>query len=174
MAANVQRSTHSNGASVSISSFPFLYDIAAHGDIQGLEVTDRGVPVGPFRLDEVRFDASRIHFDRRELLYHRSVHITMVRQASVAVVFRLSNLESSLANQFGVQVTATGSDRVLVTAEGRTLATIDLTKIPIVPLCPVQVTHTGETYTFSCTVSEVPQPVLDALSKAVNKAVNKA
>ncbi len=168
IATDVQRSTHSQSVDVSISSFPFLYDVAADGRIPRVIVTDTGVPAGPFRIDQVRLDASGVYFARSELLDRHSVRITQVSRATVAIVARLSGLESSLANRLNVQVTAAGSDRIRVTADGYTVATVNLTKIPIVPQCPLNFTHDGDSYTFSCTVSPVPPPVLAALSKAAS------
>lgn len=168
IATDVQQSTHSRSASVGISSFPFLYDIAAEGRIGQVTVTDSGVPAGPFRIDQVRLDASEVHFARTQLLQHHSVRITEVGRATVTVVARLSGLQGALANQLGLQVTATSSDRILVTADGHTVATLDLTRIPIVPQCPLQVSHRGDTYSFSCTVAPVPPAVLAALSKAAS------
>lgn len=170
IASDVQRSTHSTRATASISSFPFLYDIVVEGRIGRVTVTDTGVPAGPFRIDQVRLDASDVHFARRELLEQHTVRITEVGRATVTVVAKLSGLVSTLANELDVQVTATGSDRIRVSAAGQTVATIDLTRIPLVPSCPIDVAHSGGTYTFSCTVSPVPPSVLAALSKAVNAA----
>lgn len=171
IATNVKRSTHSEKATASISSFPFLYDIAAEGRIGGVTVTDTGVPAGPFRIQEVELDASDVHFARSELLQHHNVHITEVGRATVTVVASLSGLEGALAQQLDVQVVATGSDRIRITAEGRTVATVDLTRIPIVPTCPITVSHTGDTYRFSCTVAPVPPTILEALSKAASKKI---
>lgn len=168
IATDVRQSTHSRSATVGITSFPFLYDIAAQGRIDRVTVTDSGVPAGAFQIDQVRLDASHVHFARRDLLQRHIVRITEVGRATVTVVARLSGLQSALANQLGVQVTATASDRILLTADGHTVATLDLTRIPIVPLCPLQVAHSGDTYTFSCTVSPVPPTVLAALSKAAS------
>ncbi|HET6963465.1 MAG TPA: LmeA family phospholipid-binding protein [Acidimicrobiales bacterium] len=168
IATDVQRSTHSRATDVSISSFPFLYDVTADGRIQRVTVTDSGVPAGPFRIDQVRLDASGVYFARSQLLERHSVRITEVDRATVTIVARLSGLEGSLANKLNVQVTADGSDRIRVTADGHTVATINLTKIPIVPQCPLNFTHNGDSYTFSCTVSPVPPAVLVALSKAAS------
>ncbi len=165
IATDVKNSTHSESAQVSISSFPFLYHVVAEGRVDRIRVTDNGVPVGLLRLDQVRVDASRVYFARKELLQQHYVHLTKVGSATISVVTRLSTLESSLATDLGVQVAATSSDHVTIAVAGRVLASIDLTKIPIIPSCPLTVTHQGPTYTFSCTVSPVPQSVLAALSR---------
>ncbi|HMC38556.1 MAG TPA: hypothetical protein VKI19_02775, partial [Acidimicrobiales bacterium] len=78
---------------------------------------------------------------------------------------KLSGLEGTIASDLRLQVTATGSDRIVVSAAGRTLDVINLTRIPIVPVCPVQVHEAGGVYTLSCTVAPVPASVLAALSK---------
>lgn len=167
IASDVQKSTHSQSARVSISSFPFLYDVAAVGRVDHITIADHGVPAGPVRLDQVTLDATRVYFARRQLLEQHFVHITEVGRATVTIVAHLSALEGSLAHRLGVQVTARGSDRVAITAGGLTLLSLDLTRAPIIPACPLSVAHDGDTYTFSCTVAPVPGPVLAALSRAV-------
>lgn len=168
IATDVQRSTHSSSATAGISSFPFLYDVAAEGRLDRVTITARGVPAGPVRLDQVRLVGTQIHFDRHQLVSDRSVRLTEVGTATVTVQAHLSGLAGSIASDLGIEVTAPSSNRVSVRAAGHTLATLDLTQIPIIPRCPLQVTHTGETYTFSCTVSPVPESVLTALSHVRN------
>lgn len=168
VAANVTRSTHSEGSSVDISSFPFLYNVAAHGRLDRIQVTDRGVPAGPFRIDRIHLDARQVRFDRHALLESHYVHIVSVGQATITVEAKLSDLESSIADRLGAQVTASSSDHVVISASGIPLVTLDLTRIPLVPVCPVTVSHTGDTYQFTCTVAPVPETVLAALSKATS------
>lgn len=166
IATDVQKSTHSEGASASISSFPFLYDVAAEGRIDRVAITDRGVPAGPLRLDQVRLVASQVRFDRHELFTQHAVRLTDVGSATVTVQARLTSLTGTIARDLGIEVTSSASNRITVSAGGVTVARIDLTKVPIIPDCPLDVTHSGEVYTFSCTVSPVPPSVLEALSKA--------
>lgn len=165
IAADVQRSTHSEGASVSIHSFPFLYDAIALGRVDRIDITDRGVPAGPVRIDEVRLDASQVHFERRQLLSNRKVVLTSVSRATLSAQVELSGVAGAIASDLGLDVTASGSNHIAISIAGRTLTVIDLTQIPIVPYCPLTLSHTGTRYTFSCTVSPVPQSVLAALSK---------
>jgi hypothetical protein len=165
IATDIRKSTRSDSAQVQIHSFPFLYGVAVQGRVNQVTITDLGVPVGAVRLDRVTLDAAGVHFSRHELLYQHYVHITKVRRATITVVARLSGLVGSLASRLGVQVTAASSDRIVVSALGVTLATVDLTQSPIVPKCPLAVDHSGDSYTFTCTVSPVPTSVLDAMSR---------
>jgi hypothetical protein len=165
IAADVKRSTHAESASASIHSSPFLFDAAVRGRVDRIDVTARGVPAGPVRIDQVRLDASQIHFDRGQLLNDRKVVLTSVGQATLSAEVELSGIEGAIASGLDLQVTASGSNHVAVSIAGRTLIVIDLTRIPIVPDCPLTISHTGTQYTFSCTVSPVPQSVLAALSR---------
>ena len=159
IAADVQKATHSEGASARVQSEPFLYDILAKGRVDHIVIVDRGVPAGLVRIDQIRLDASEVRFDRNRLFSDRSVRITAVGRATLSVVIKLSGLEGTIASDLRLQVTATGSDRIVVSAAGRTLDVINLTRIPIVPVCPVQVHEAGGT------VAPVPASVLAALSK---------
>jgi hypothetical protein len=165
IAAHVQRSTHSEGASASIHSFPFLFEAAVRGRVDRIDITDRGVPAGPVRIDQVRLDASQVHFDRGQLLNDRKVVLTSVSRATLSAQIELSGIEGAIASGLDLQVTASGSNHIAISIAGHTLTVIDLTRIPIVPDCPLTISHTGTRYTFSCTVSPVPQSVLAALSK---------
>lgn len=166
MAAAVQRSTKAKSVSVTISSFPFIYDVLAEGRVDDIDVIAHDVPAGPVTLDTIELKGSQVRLDRSQLLDHRTVRLTSVGSATLSIVLSLSTIENALATDLGVSVTASGSNDLVVSAGGRTLATIDLTKVPIVPYCPVQLVHSGSTYTLSCTVSPVPQSVIEALSKA--------
>lgn len=166
IATDVRRSTGSDASTATISSFPFLYDAAVEGRLDRVTVVDRGVPVGPARLDEVSVVASQVHFDRHLLLSQHAVRLTSVGSATVTVDVHLASLTGRLARDLGVRVTASASDRITVSAAGVPITTVDLTKVAIIPECPLQVDHSGDTYTFSCTVSPVPASVLAALSRA--------
>ena len=167
IASDVQRSTGSRGASASITSFPFLYDVTADGRIGRLAVTDRDVPLGPVTIQQVDLVASQVRFDRHDLLANQTVRLVSVGRATISAVVQLSGLEAGIASAAGLEVSATGSNHVVLSAAGHTLAVVDLTRIPIVPPCQLGITHTGSRYTFSCTVSPVPPTVLAALSHKV-------
>ena len=166
IASDVHKSTHSDGASAAISSFPFLYDVAAEGRLDRVTITDRGVPAGPIRLDQVRLVASQVHFDRHRLLSTHKLRLTDVDSATITVDAHLSALAGTIARDLGLSVTSSSSNRLKITAGGLTVASIDLTKVPIIPDCPLHVSHSGDAYTFSCTVSPVPASVLAAVSDA--------
>ena len=168
IARDVRSSTHSGTASASISSFPFIYDVAAEGRLDQVTVVDRVVPVGPIRLDQVRLVASQVHFDRHQLLTNHTVRLTGVDSATVTVSAHLSSLAGKLVRDLGVQVTSSASGRISISAEGVPVATIDLTRVPLIPDCPLQITHSGDSYDFTCTVSPVPASVLNALSQGRN------
>jgi hypothetical protein len=167
IARDVQRSTHSQTASASITSFPFLYDVTADGRIDRLVITDRGVPAGPVTIESVRLVASQVRFDRHELLVDQKVHLVSVGRATVTAVVQLSGLEGVIASGLDLRVTASGSDHVVVSVAGHQLAVLDLTRIPIVPPCSLQITHSGTRYTFACSVSPVPPTILAALNNKV-------
>ena len=165
VASAVKASTHSQSASARISSFPFIYDAAAEGRIGKVVVTDRGVPIGLIRLDVVSLDASDVRFDRHQLFVDRKVRITRIDRATITLQTHLSTMVNDLANSVGAQVISPGPGMIAITVDGRTVSSIHLTQIPIVPACPLQITQTGDEYTFTCTVSPVPPSVLAALSK---------
>jgi hypothetical protein len=165
VASAVKSSTKSQGASAKINSFPFIYDAAAEGKLGKVVITDRGVPIGVIRLDLVTLDARDVRFDRHQLFVDHKVHITGIDRATITMQTHLGALVSDIANSLNVQVTSSGPGIIDITAGGQTVSSIDLTKIPIVPACPLQITHTADEYTFTCTVSPVPPSVLGALSK---------
>ena len=167
VATAVKKSTHSQSASVRVDSFPFLYDTAAEGKIRHVVVTDRGVPIGLglLRLDQVTLDASQVHFDRHQLLLDRRVRITEIARATITMQTHLTALESDLAVGLNAQVTSPRPGVIDITVAGHTVSSINLTLIPIIPPCPLQITQSGDEYTFTCTVSPVPPSVLAALSK---------
>ncbi len=170
VASDVKAATHAERATVSISSFPFIYGVAANGRVDGIDVSVYGVPAGLLRIDEINLDVRGVRIDQHRLLADRTVSVTSIDSATINVVVKLSSLQNSLASDLGVEVSAPTSDRISFVVHGVTVASIDLTRVPIVPSCPLDVTHTGAVYTFSCTVAPVPASVLAALSKATGAA----
>lgn len=166
VASDVKAATHAQRATVSISSFPFIYGVAVHGRVDGLDVNVYGVPAGLLSIDEISLDVKGVRIDQHRLLADRTVSVKSINSATINVVVKLSSLQNSLASDLGVEVSAPTSQRISFTVHGVTVATIDLTRVPIVPSCALDVTHTGAVYTFSCTVAPVPASVLGALSKA--------
>ena len=170
VASDVKAATHAERATVSISSFPFIYGVAANGRVDGIDVSVYGVPAGLLRIDEINLDVRGVRIDQHRLLADRTVSVTSIDSATINVVVKLSSLQNSLASDLGVEVSAPTSDRISFVVHGVTVASIDLTRVPIVPSCPLDVTHTGAVYTFRCTVAPVPASVLAALSKATGAA----
>jgi hypothetical protein len=164
IADTVKKSIHAGHVSVQISSFPFLYDVVAEGKVDRVVVTSQGVTAGLVQLSEVKVDASHVRFNRHELVSHHTVQFTSISQATVTIVVQLTAAQNALASGLNAQVTSTASNDLIISAGGHSLPPIDLTRVPLIPACPLDVVHTGSSYTLTCTVSPVPSTVLAALS----------
>ena len=166
LADHVKKSTSAASVSAHISSFPFLWDAAVEGRVADLSVVARDIPAGPMRLDSVSVQAHEIRFDRKVLFNARSVKLTSISSATVSVTTHLTGLEQSLASLVGAVVTVEPGDELVVRIAGRTVFSYQLSRIPLIPDCPLQVQQDGAAYSFSCTVAPVPAPVLAALSQS--------
>ena len=164
LADHVRSSTHARSASATVSSFPFLWDAAVEGRVQDVTVVDRGVPAGLITLDTVTVEAHQIEFDRNVLFNAQKVHLTSISAATVTVTTHLTGLEQSLAAALGAFVSVQSNDELTVRLAGRTVFSYRLSRIPLIPDCPLQLAQVGGGYSLSCTVSPVPAPVLAALS----------
>lgn len=164
LADHVKTATHAQSASATISSFPFLWDAAVEGRVQDVTVVDRGVPAGLLTLDSVKVEARQVRFDRKVLFNAQKVHLTSISSATVTVTTRLTGLEQAVASLLGAFVTVQPGDELVVQVAGRTVFSYQLSRIPLIPDCPLQVSQTGGAYVMSCTVSPVPAAVLAALS----------
>lgn len=164
VASAAKHSTRAQSVTVTISSFPFLWNVAVDGKVKRVDVVAKGVPAGAVTLNEVELVASDVVVNRGDLASGR-IKLDSVASATVTITYDLSGVEAALADGFGVSAVATASQTIEVVARGRVVDTIDLSKIPIVPDCPLQEAHVGNTYTFTCTVAPVPPPVLAGLSK---------
>ena len=166
IADHVKASTSAKSASVSINSFPFLWDAGVEGRLADVTVTGRDIPAGPLRLDAVEVQAHQIRFDRRVLFNAHSVKLTSISSATVTVTTHLTGLEQSLASALGAVVAVEPGDQLVVRVAGRTVFSYQLSRIPLIPDCPLQVQQIAGGYSLSCTVAPVPASVLAALSQA--------
>lgn len=164
LASHVKNSTQAKSTSVSINSFPFLWDAAVEGRVQNITVVDRGVPAGPLTLDSVRVQAHEVKFDRRVLFNAHSVKLTSVSSATVTVVTHLTGLEQTVASAVGAVVSVQPGDELVVRVAGHSVFSYKLSQVPLIPDCPLQVAQVPGGYSLSCTVSPVPGSVLAALS----------
>jgi hypothetical protein len=167
----VKSSAHARSASVSIHSFPFLYDLAVHSSVDRIDVVATSVPAGPITLDRLELVASGIKLESGQILQGKGV-IKSVSRADITVQTRLTSLEGTLARSVDAQVVPDGPGRLAVTAAGHTVTVIDLTKVALIPPCPLTVTHSGVNYTISCSVSPLPASVIAALDKRAGAPVS--
>ncbi len=166
LADHVKKSTSAASVSAHINSFPFLWDAAVEGRVADLSVVARDIPAGPLRLDSVTVQAHQIRFDRKVLFNAHSVRLTSISSATVTVTTHLSGLEQSLASLVGAVVTVEPGDQLVVRVAGHTVFSFQLSRIPLIPDCALQVQEQGGVYSFSCTVAPVPAEVLSALSQS--------
>lgn len=164
LADHVKSATHARSASASVNFFPFLWDAAVEGRVRDVTVVDRGVPAGPITLDTVTVTAHQIKFDRNVAFNAQKVHLISISSATVTVTTHLTGLEQSLASALGASVSVQPGDELTVRVAGHPVFSYQLSRIPLIPDCPLQVAQAGGAYRLSCTVSPVPAPVLAALS----------
>lgn len=164
LADHVKASTHAASTSATINSFPFLWDAAVEGRVDNVTVVDRNIPAGPITLESVTVAAHQVRFDRKVLFNAHSVRLTSIGSATVTVTTKLTGLEQGVASALGAAVSVQPGDELVVRLAGRTVFSYRLSRIPLIPDCPLQLSQAAGTYTLSCTVSPVPPSVLAALS----------
>jgi hypothetical protein len=164
VASAVKTHSHAQTVSVTISSFPFIYDVLAQGRVQRVDVVALGVPAGAVVLNRVELVADGVDLSRSDLFSGKPT-LTSVSRATVTIDYQLSGVEAALAQGFDVQAAVSSGPTIVLTARNRVIDTIKLARVPLVPDCPLQETHTANFYQFTCTVSPVPPAVLATLSK---------
>lgn len=165
VASAAKHSTKAKAVSVTVSSFPFLWNVAVNGKVKKVDVVATGVPAGAVQLNKVELVATDVIVNRGDLATG-TVKLESVSSATVTITYDLNGIEAALVNRLGVTAVATASQTIeVVDSSGKPIDTINLKKIPIIPDCPLQEAHVGNTYTFTCTVAPVPASVLAGLSK---------
>jgi hypothetical protein len=164
MASAVQRSSGAGSVSVSISSFPFLYHLVAQGEADQITIRARNVPVGPLTLSEVDLTADNVVIDRNQLLRGHE-RLDSVGAVTATVVYQLTPAEAALASAAGITATPGSAGVIDFEAHGQSVFSIDLAAKSFIPACRFAGQQSGTTYTFTCSVSPVPQAVLNSLSR---------
>jgi len=162
LADRVRSSTGSESVSVHIASFPFLYD-AALSKIPDVKVVAEGVPVGVLRLSQVTVDARQVELNHHSLLADDKVRVDSVSNATVTILIQATEV-ASLAKAFNADVSIVDGHRLVVTAVGHQVLSVDLTGSPLVPDCAFTLQKVQNGYSMACTVTPVPPSLPAVLS----------
>ncbi len=181
LAAHIRQSTSASSASATIHSFPFVYDVLAHGSVTKVDATADGVPAGPLRLQQVTVSAHQVQIDRHQLVADHRIHVTAIARATATVTVTaapisavagapvsLSSGNVVSAAVHGVTVPAVigvEGQTLTLSAAGVRLLSVDLKQSPVVPACAMTLVVRPGELQVSCTVAPVPPSVIAALSQ---------
>jgi hypothetical protein len=156
-----ERTDGEAAVSADIDSFPMITRVLLTGRVKELSVTLEQVARQTLTFTDVRFDVFGIEVDRPAIL-RREVKITAIDSGTVTATLdlgRLGTIVSRLGSFLGTDVRV--EDGVL--RVGSASFPIDASLFPCAPDANVE----GEKVTLSCTIDEVPEALLDAVSDAM-------
>jgi hypothetical protein len=150
-----------------IDAFPWLPPLLLGGNVAHVEVVLRNVGVDRFRFDRLEFDLDGVEISRRSLFNDREVVIEDIDEGTVTAELSLESVTRMLGGRQLPQGELTGrvSGRNLVLRAGPLSVTVPLPRASLLP-CDGQASVTAERVIVSCTVTDVPPGLVEAVSRA--------
>jgi hypothetical protein len=183
LAGRAMRATGAHSASVSLSGWPFLYDIVAEGKVDGADVHLTDVPVGHVQVQSLDIRLGQVAMSRRSFLADHALRLTSVSSAAVTAEVTASELSAAagrtvkllangvievpdVAGGITAAVQVEPGDEVVVSVDGVAVVHLDLGQDRLVPSCPLQVVVSAGTLKATCTLAPVPASVLTRVDAA--------
>lgn len=185
LADHVRSDTHASSVHASIGGWPFLYDVLGKSSLSSVDLVLTEVPAGPVTFQSVDVDLTRVGINRHRLWAKRKVTLTSIASGTATVTITTAELTGVVGRSVTVTTSATGQagleldeagaevpasariepgDELVVSAVGVGAVTIDLTEASIVPVCNLTLRVTAQGLVSSCSMSPVPQSVIDTIS----------
>jgi len=181
LAGRAKAATGASSAGVSISGWPFLWEVLVDGSVPGASVDLTAVPIGRLVVQDLDIELSDVDVDTGSLFSHRTVDLTKIGSIHVTATVTAAELSAAAGHTIrllghgdvevvvdGVAVPATVAvvgGHVLTIGEGSTrILDIDLSHSKLVPDCSMSLTITVGRLGASCSLSPVPARILAAIS----------
>lgn len=184
LAGRARQASHASSASVTISGWPFLYDVLAQGQAPAVEVHLTSVPAGQIRLSSLDVRLNRVTISRHDLLGNQRLKVTSIDEATVTAVATAAELSAAAGRTItlpgngvirvdGANVEAAATvrvdpgDVVVVSVLSVPVLRIDVGHDPLIPPCPVHVAVLAGKMLATCTLKPIPHRILQEMSAAV-------
>jgi len=95
LAGRAMRATGAHSASVSLSGWPFLYDVVAEGKVDGADVHLTDVPVGQVQVKSLDVHLGQVAMSRHSFLADHALQLTSVTSATVTAEVTASELSAA-------------------------------------------------------------------------------
>lgn len=182
LAARARSATGAKTANVSVSGWPFLYDVLGRGKVAGIDIHLTGVPIGQVRLALLDVRLGNVTFSRSALF---SDHLQLTSIGSAAVTAEVTASELSAVAGRTVHLLGDGTievaglpavaanaavvengTQVVISVSGVTVARLDFGRDKLVPACSMNVTVLAGRMEATCHVAPVPERVLRTVDAA--------
>jgi hypothetical protein len=164
-----------------IKSIPFLGRIASNGRIDEVDFHLTRVKAGSLIYPTVDVQLAGVRVDRHRLLGSREARIVAIDSGRLSTQLGAGDLSTALAHRviirdqklyvdvLGRQVQVTpkieGGKKLTLGAAGIDAVSLDLPQTPLLP-CAADVAIGTTTVEISCSLSDIPQPLIDAANAA--------
>ncbi len=181
LSKQVRAATGATSVSATLNDVPFLPPLLFSGSIAHVKVVAFGVPAGRFTIERVSVEATGTRLDRKLLFADQTVKPTAISSARITV--EVSGAELSKALGYPISLKQDGQATVVVRGQrlpasarivaghllvvdvaGTAVATVDLSRSPLVPSCPMTMAISHATLSLGCRITPVPTSLLRALS----------
>ena len=153
--------------SADIDAFPWLPPLLSGGNVSHVDVVLRNVGVEGFRFDRLEFSLDGVEISRRALFRDRTVVLEDIDRGTVTAELSLESVTRMLGGRELPRGELTGrvSGRNLTLRAGPLAVTVPLPRASLLP-CDGQARVTAERVLVSCTVTDVPPGLVEAVSRA--------
>lgn len=190
LASRARVATRAASANVSMGPFPVLAYLFGEGRVPEVSVTLNDVLFAVTRITFGRVrnvpakrlvvDLHNVSISRADLLQHQKLDVTAIGSAAASLTITASDLSTMVGLPVGLPgdglidvriagVTVTGSlavapgNLLVLSAEGKRLASIDLRSGRFLSQCPVAIAFNPGKLVASCTMSPVPRSLIKAV-----------
>jgi hypothetical protein len=153
-------------ADADIDALPFLPPLFAGGDVAHVDLVLRNVGVERVRFDRLSFSLDGVEVSRRALFRERKVELVDIDRGTVAAEIDMEAITRLIGRDLPEgQLTGRVRGRSLELRAGPASLTVPLPRASLLP-CEGRVVVSAERVSVSCTVTEIPPGLVEAVSRA--------
>jgi DUF2993 family protein len=162
--AAARREAPEASADAHIDAFPFLPPLLTGGHVAHVDVELRNVGVDRLKFDRLAFSLDGVEVSRRSLFRDREVDLIDIDRGTVSAELSVGAVARLIGRRLPEgQLTARLRGRALELRAGPAVVTVPLPRASLLP-CDGVVRVTAEKVTVSCTVTEIPPGLVEAVA----------
>ena len=153
-------------AEADVEGFPFLFPLFARGRVDHVDLLMRDVGTAQLRFERLEFSLDGVRISRRALIRDREVELRDIDRGTITAVLPMGPLVQKMGRRLPTGgLTARIVARTLQLRAGPVALDVPLPEADLMP-CEGRARVTPDRVTISCTITDLPPGLMEAVNQA--------